>query len=132
MLFTSLMCQLRGMSFCLDSCLSARKKEGEAKKDKVDDKDQIKYGFIDLLGYNLYLPLFCNGPVVLYNEFYKQVQWVFFLMIKKLLCKSNELTLLHLTIDVTVCTHLRTYFYCQKLFAAQPIWSSEGTKQKVL
>ena len=65
------MCQLRGMSFCLDCCSSA-------KKEKVkENKDEVKYGFIDLLGYNLYLPLFCNGPVVLYDEFYKQVYTTF-------------------------------------------------------
>jgi hypothetical protein len=63
------------MSFCLDSCLSAKKeKQGNDKKDEGNQrKDEVKYSFIDLLGYNLYLPLFCNGPVVLYNEFYKQV-----------------------------------------------------------
>ncbi|CAB3976594.1 Hypothetical predicted protein [Paramuricea clavata] len=71
-LFTSLMCQLRGMSFCLDCCLSGAKKDkGDANGN--EDKDEVKYGFIDLLGYNFYLPLFCNGPVVLYDEFYKQV-----------------------------------------------------------
>lgn len=81
------MCQLRGMSFCLDSCLSAKKKSDKKKdkndekkdkvnekKDKVDEeKDKVKYGFVDLLGYNLYLPVFCNGPVVLYDQFYQQV-----------------------------------------------------------
>ena len=61
------MCQLRGMSFCLDSCLSAKEEKS------TENKDEVKYGFIDLMGYNLYLPLFCNGPVVLYDEFYKQV-----------------------------------------------------------
>ena len=63
------MCQLRGMSFCLDCCLSEKKEKGNVN----EDKDEVKYGFIDLLGYNFYLPLFCNGPVVLYDEFYKQV-----------------------------------------------------------
>lgn len=75
------------MSFCLDSCLSAKKKSDKKKdkndekkdkvnekKDKVDEeKDKVKYGFVDLLGYNLYLPVFCNGPVVLYDQFYQQV-----------------------------------------------------------
>ena len=62
------------MSFCLDSCLAA-KKEGNDKKDKDEEtKDKVKYGFVDLLGYNLYLPVFCNGPVVLYNQFYQQVR----------------------------------------------------------
>lgn len=63
-LFTTLMCQLRGMSFCLDSCLAAKKEKA--------DENKTKYDFINLLGYNLYLPLFCNGPVVLYDTFYEQ------------------------------------------------------------
>ena len=63
------------MSFCLDSCLAA-KKEGNDKKDKDEEtkETKVKYDFVDLLGYNLYLPVFCNGPVVLYNQFYQQVR----------------------------------------------------------
>jgi hypothetical protein len=60
------------MSFCLDCCLSGAKKD-KGNGNGNEDKDEVKYGFIDLLGYSFYLPLFCNGPVVLYGEFYKQV-----------------------------------------------------------
>ncbi|XP_046840066.1 protein-cysteine N-palmitoyltransferase HHAT-like [Xenia sp. Carnegie-2017] len=63
-LITSLMCQLKGTSFCLDSCYAAKKEKST---------NTIKYGFVDLIGYNFYLPLFCSGPVVNFDDFYIQV-----------------------------------------------------------
>ncbi|XP_031557800.1 protein-cysteine N-palmitoyltransferase HHAT-like [Actinia tenebrosa] len=63
-LFISLMSLLRSISFCLDHC--------SHKKNTEEKEPASSYSFFNLLSYNFYLPLFNNGPVMMFDTFYKE------------------------------------------------------------
>ncbi|XP_071800996.1 protein-cysteine N-palmitoyltransferase HHAT-like [Asterias amurensis] len=67
--FSTAMCQLRLLSYCLEYCKSTKRTTAATQQGYTNEN----WDFFSVMSYNFYFPLFATGPVMTFDKFSQQI-----------------------------------------------------------